>query len=85
MKKTYIPLLSPQNTEKNKKGPVEGGIAMQQAKILNGEIRCPICNRKHGEITKKTIIKNLIIQCRGRKSGETHLFEVNYGGLGKNE
>ena len=86
MKKVHIPQLSPQNTEKNKKGLLNGGIKLKQAQIVKGkEVRCPVCGRKHGEVSEETVIKNFIIRCRGRKSGEAHCFIVNYGGVIENE
>lgn len=51
-----------------------------QAIIKNGEIRCPVCGRKHGEINEDTVIIGFKIQCRGRKGGAKHSFEVNFGG-----
>ena len=52
-----------------------------QAIIKNGEIRCPVCGRKHGEINEDTVIIGFKIQCRGRKGGAKHSFEVNFTSL----
>ena len=49
------------------------------------EVRCPVCGRKYGEVSEETVIKNFVIRCRGRKSGEAHCFIVNYGGVIENE
>lgn len=56
------------------------------ALIHNGEIRCPICNRKHFQLKGNERIENLEVYCRGRKSNEKHNFLINYKSeVSKNE
>lgn len=52
----------------------------KQAIIKNGEIRCPECNRKHGELSGDEVVKNLRIYCKGR-NGNKHIFVLNTGRL----
>lgn len=53
---------------------------MEQAKIINREIRCPICGRKHGELHGGESIVNLRVRCRGNKETGQHEFVLNYNG-----
>lgn len=54
---------------------------MQEAKIVNGWVVCPICGKKQFPINKDTIIKNLIFQCKISTSNSKHYFSVNTGGM----
>jgi len=51
----------------------------KEAIIINNEIRCPICNRKHGEIHGDEVVKNLRVFCKGRTEGK-HQFILNLKG-----
>ena len=51
----------------------------KEALIVNGEIRCPICNKKHGELYGNEVVKNLRCYCRGGK--EKHYFILNFNGF----
>lgn len=51
---------------------------MEQAKIINREIRCPICGRKHGELHGGESIVNLRVRCKGSKETKQHEFIINY-------
>lgn len=48
-----------------------------EAILINGEIRCPICNKKHGEITGNEIVKNYRTYCRGGVGTGKHYFIIN--------
>lgn len=50
----------------------------KQAIIINNEIRCPECNRKHGELAGDEMVKNLRMFCKGR-NGNKHIFILNIG------
>ena len=51
-----------------------------EAIIINGEIRCPICFRKIGELTGNEKIENFKIYCRGRgrQTHGGHCFILNF-------
>lgn len=51
-------------------------IELPEAIVKDGEIRCPICNRKHGELYGDELVENLSIFCKGRK-GDKHKFVLN--------
>lgn len=51
---------------------------MEQAKIINREIRCPICGRKHGELYGGESVINLRVLCKGNKNSGKHEFILNY-------
>lgn len=45
----------------------------------SGDIRCPICNKKLGEITGKEEVKNFKLFCRGKKGTGNHCCILNTG------
>lgn len=51
--------------------------ALKQAVIIGNEIRCPICNKKFGEITGNVTIKNFKAQCARKIAGASHYFIIN--------
>lgn len=57
---------------------------MEQAKIINREIRCPICGRKHGELHGGESVVNLRVRCKGSKETGQHEFVLNYSEQGAN-
>lgn len=50
-----------------------------QAIIERGEIRCPVCGRKHGEITGNEEVKNFRMLCKGTRANrnQKHYFILN--------
>ena len=54
---------------------------LPEALIVKGEIRCPICGRKHGELTGDEIILGFKMFCRGKdRYDNRHFFLINYNG-----
>lgn len=51
----------------------------RQAIIEHGEIRCPVCGRKCGEITGNEEVKNFRILCKGTRTNgnQKHYFILN--------
>ena len=54
----------------------------KEAIITNKEVRCPVCGRKHFELTGDELVRNLKIFCKGNKQtkNNTHFFVLNIGG-----
>lgn len=50
---------------------------MKYAIIQNNEIRCPICNKKIGNITGNEKIINFRMQCPRKISGVSHEFVID--------
>ena len=48
-----------------------------EAIIKNNEIRCPICNKKIGNITGNEKIINFRMQCPRKIKGIAHEFTIN--------
>ena len=41
------------------------------------DVRCPICNKKIGELTGNEVVKNFIVQCPRKIEGKAHRFVIN--------
>lgn len=54
---------------------------MQEAKIINNWIICPICGKKQFPVENNTVIRNLLFQCKTSKKENKHYFIVNTGGM----
>ena len=59
---------------------------LPEALIERNEIRCPICGRKHGELSGNEIILGFKMFCRGKdRYDNRHFFLVNYNGKKEGE
>lgn len=53
---------------------------LQQAVITKGgDVRCPVCGKKAGELAGNEVVKNLKMMCRGGRRGFKHYFVLNVG------
>lgn len=50
---------------------------MEYAILKNNEIRCPVCNKKIGNITGNEKIINFQMQCPRKLNGTAHEFIIN--------
>lgn len=54
---------------------------LPEALIDRNEIRCPVCGKKHGELSGNEVILGFKMYCRGRDQySRNHFFIVNYDG-----
>lgn len=51
-----------------------------EARIVNGEIRCPYCGKKHGELSGNETVIGYKILCKGNKFTGKHYFILNFKG-----
>lgn len=60
---------------------------LQEAIITSDKIiRCPICGKKHGELSGNEIILGFKMFCRGKdRYDNRHFFLVNYNGKKEGE
>lgn len=45
--------------------------------IKDKEIRCPICNKKIGNISGNEVVKNFTMRCPRKLNGVAHEFIIN--------
>lgn len=58
---------------------------LPEALITRNEIRCPICGKKHGELTGNEVIKGFKMFCRGKDQyAPKHFFIINFDGRDEN-
>lgn len=55
--------------------------SLLEAIIKGNEIRCPVCNKKYGELQGEEVIKGFRAFCKGKgKLTGSHYFLLNFNG-----